>query len=79
MNYFEQQQDNKLLASEDVIAMKGKPLYGKYEEGDKVYFIMTQEYNDFRIEPIVERTLDKLYNEYNFVRMASTMTVFEKK
>ena len=92
MNYFEQQQDNRLLTSEDVTEMKGKPLYGEYEEGDKVYYIMIQETHekitknkdiypsiDIRIKPIVERTLEKLYNEYNFVRMATKFPVFEKK
>jgi hypothetical protein len=42
MNYFKQQQDNRLLTSKDVKIIKGKPLYDKYEEGDKVYYILIQ-------------------------------------
>ncbi len=80
----------KPISEEDLPKLKGRSLYSEYEVGDKVLAFMERSFGDIeppdttpninlRMETIVKRELDKLEEDFKFIRMTKTMPVLERK
>lgn len=78
------------LTKDMLYKLGGKPFYDKYKVGDKILYFMLETHNGSingmtqiicSMEPIVERTLDRLNKEYTLIRMAGNneYPVFKKK
>jgi hypothetical protein len=94
IEYFEKQLNSKgkkPIAESDLKKLKGRSYYGKYEAGDLFLMFMEQirkpsdkpiydEEITLRLYTVVDRDLDKLSEEFEFVRMATnSIPVLEKK
>ncbi len=81
--YFTKQLETTSLIDEKKFSeLNGKSLYSNYKVGDKVLFFMKQEVNgteiNFILSTVVERELEKMAEDFNFVRMSTKMIpVFE--
>ena len=76
----DQLKKSKPLTIDILEKLQGKPFYGEYEEGDVILYFMLHKNKgtkngmgmiEISIEPIVERTLNRLNREYSFVRFAT--------
>lgn len=87
--YFEEQlKDSKTITKELLPKLKGKFIYNKYQIGDKILVFLEQEIGDidipespiytqptiiFNMRMITERELDKLNEDFIFIRMFKKM------
>lgn len=90
--YFEEQlafEDSLPLTKEKLEKLKGKSLYSEYKEGDTIVAFLEQEFGD--IEPpytepainltlrmVADRELDKLKEDFKFIRMSQVFPVLER-
>lgn len=87
LKYFKKQSLKiKPITEENVSVLKGKTFYNKdYKIGDTIFVCFIQEVelkNDevnYFLRTIVEDELDKIKQEYNYVKMEGIFPVFEKK
>ena len=90
--YFEKQlKSAKEITEEDLLKLKGKSLYSNYKAGDTflVFFCQEtienklsdeEEFVNLSLKTITKRELDKLDNEYKFIKMTSELIpIFERK
>lgn len=83
--------DIKPITESNLEKLKGRPYYGEYEVGDFLLMFMEQirkpsdipiydEEITLHLYTVVERNLDKLSKEFDFVRMATnSIPVLEKR
>lgn len=89
--YFKKQLKNcKLISKELLLKLEGKSLYSNYKIDDKIVYFLFQELGEIKqpytepsislsVKSIVERELDKLKNNYKFIRMGKDFPVLEMK
>lgn len=86
--YFEKQlKENEPIKDKSVL--KGRSLYSEYKNGDVIVAFLEQKLGDieppfteptiiFSLQMIVERELDKLIDDYEFIRMSTIFPVLQK-
>ena len=94
-HFKKQLETSNIIDEEKLSELKGKSLYSEYDIGDKILLFMLEEVVKFEqsedmvgiyqskiafsIVAVVERELDKMAEEHDFVRMASgSVPVFKK-
>ena len=89
-HFEEQLKTCKPITEKILTELKGKSLYSDYEVNDKVVSFLYQKIGEIEppytepsitlsLKTIVERELDKLKNDYKFIRMSKIFPVLERR